>query len=63
MACGWSWEYIDEHMTLPRLAALTRYWDQFPPLHVLVAGAVGYEARKPAADPGELFEMLGGPET
>jgi hypothetical protein len=31
-------------MTIPRLSAMTRYWNQNPPVHVLVAGYVGYEA-------------------
>jgi hypothetical protein len=28
LACetGWTWEYIGEHMTLPRLYAFDRYW-------------------------------------
>jgi hypothetical protein len=45
IACtGWTWEYIDDHMTIPRLSAMTRYWNQNPPVHVLVAGYIGYEA-------------------
>ena len=40
-ACpGWTWEYIDESMTLPRLNALTRHWTEFPPVHVSLAGIV-----------------------
>jgi hypothetical protein len=51
IACtGWTWEYIDNHMTVPRLSAMTRYWNQNPPVHVLVAGYIGYEAPKTAED-------------
>jgi hypothetical protein len=50
IACtGWTWEYIDNHMTIPRLSTMTRYWSQNPPVHVLVAEYMGYEA--PAVTP------------
>jgi len=31
---GWSWEYIDESMTIPRMNELTHYWQQSPPIHL-----------------------------
>jgi len=34
---GWTWEYIDDYMTLPRLEALTRYARNAPPVHVSAA--------------------------
>jgi hypothetical protein len=40
-------------MTLPRLAALTAYWRNNPPLHQLVAAYIGYkptEQRKGIVD-------------
>lgn len=67
IACtGWTWEYIDNHMTIPRLSAMTRYWNQNPPVHVLVAEYMGYEAPaktpaagEPAAAPSqEAIETL-----
>ena len=30
---GWTWEYIDTCMTVPRLLALTEHWQESPPLH------------------------------
>ncbi len=33
---GWSWEYIDDYMTIPRLEALNRHWGQFPPVCVSI---------------------------
>jgi len=36
-ATGWTWEYIDEHMTLDRLAALNKHWETFPPVHKQLA--------------------------
>ncbi len=43
MTCfGWTWEYVDDCMTLPRLAALNKYQQQHPPLHIMVQGLLGY---------------------
>jgi len=47
---GWTWEYIDEEMTIPRLEALYRQWDKVPPLSVSVACiayAMGMERKTP----------------
>ena len=42
---GWTWEYIGSHMTLPRLYAFAKVWENSPPLHELVAAiAVGFGA-------------------
>jgi hypothetical protein len=40
-------------MTIPRLSAMTRYWNQNPPVHVLVAGYIGYEAPAEAVADGK----------
>ncbi|MBS0370204.1 MAG: hypothetical protein JSS57_13485 [Proteobacteria bacterium] len=34
---GWTWDYVAEHVDLPRLEALNAYWADHPPLHVMVA--------------------------
>ncbi len=31
---GWTWDYIDWHVDLPRLSALSKYWLKHPPAHV-----------------------------
>jgi hypothetical protein len=28
---GWTWDHIDERVTLPQVAALGRFWKQVPP--------------------------------
>jgi hypothetical protein len=38
---GWTWEYIDEFMTLPRLYDLSRYWRDYPPIHALIGAFLG----------------------
>jgi hypothetical protein len=40
-ATGWTWEYIDDHMTLPRWNHLAEYWSQYPPTNILVGAALG----------------------
>jgi hypothetical protein len=46
-------------MTLPRFMALSKHWQEHPPLEVLVAGFVGFksEARR-QSDYGDLNELL-----
>lgn len=71
-AFGWTWEYIDEEMTLPRYRAITERWKTFPPLSVTAAaiarglGIMKPAAQKPSPEGGNtadqrqaLFDMLG----
>lgn len=54
---GWTWEYIDDHMTLPRLAAITKFQDKNPPLHWLVAAHMGvHEHQAKAANKSGIDE-------
>lgn len=39
-ATGWTWEYVDEYMTLPRFRELTDYWLRFPPPHLSLSSIV-----------------------
>ena len=36
-ATGWSWDYVEDQLTVPRLRALKRYWAQSPPPRHLLA--------------------------
>lgn len=38
---GWSWEYIDTQMDIPRLFALKQYWAKNPPLREMVQAYLG----------------------
>lgn len=43
-ATGWSWDYVEDHLTVPRLRALKRHWAHSPPppqLLALIARALG----------------------
>lgn len=62
---GWTWEYIDKSMTLPRWESMCEYWKNNPPQHMLMAIYIGYkpEKPKPKNDLGELmgmFKAMGG---
>lgn len=37
------WDYIEEHVTLPRIAAFIESWQKAPPLQEMVAAFLGYE--------------------
>lgn len=51
VACtGWTWDYVEQELDVPRLTALTTYWRNNPPLHVMVAAYLGI---KPKATPKE----------
>lgn len=60
--CGYTWEYIDNFMTLPKLAALTKYWSHWPPIGHLIAGIairVGYDwqSSSPAGGDAEAAKL------
>ncbi|MGH7750034.1 MAG: hypothetical protein ACREQ5_35490 [Candidatus Dormibacteria bacterium] len=48
-ATGWTWDYIGEHMTLPRLYALWEHWATYPPMHITAARFAGVKPAKPRA--------------
>jgi len=55
---GWTWEYIDDHMTMPRFNAMQRYWSKHPPLHILAAGMAGYRGKPDLPSPDEVLPEL-----
>ena len=49
-AIGVSWEYLDEYMTLPRLYAYFKHWEEYPPVHITLASIVmGFAGKTPGA--------------
>lgn len=48
---GWTWDYIDEHMTFPRLEALNREWERTPPPNESLAMLLRALGWKQAAKP------------
>jgi hypothetical protein len=35
-ATGWTWDYVEGELTVPRLKALSRFWAQSPPPHMVL---------------------------
>jgi hypothetical protein len=60
-ATGWTWEYIDDHMTIPRLLGFAEYWKESPPVNESVAQVFGGESspEPPAGEaPPSLFDAF-----
>lgn len=72
---GWTWEYVDEEMTLPRADEFVKLWKITPPLRLVltsIAVALGMPApnvasklkpsdpRPPGKDLGSYLEGLAG---
>lgn len=55
---GWTFEQIDQTMTLSRLKALNDYWQQHPPTNNLVAAYLGYEYEPADAGLSALIRQL-----
>lgn len=59
-ATGWTWEYIGQRLTLPRLYALYKHWGSYPPVAVSVARYLGIAPSKPTtAANDELASFIG----
>lgn len=61
MSTGWTLEYVGWNIDLPRLITMNKYWLNHPPMHILLAGYVGYKAPDPIEAPRtekEQDEML-----
>ena len=58
LAFGWTWEYVDECMTVPRFNSIQRAWEYAPPVHMLVAGFFGIKRRGPSRDQEALIASL-----
>lgn len=59
---GWTWDYVATNIDLPRVQHLGDYWQQHPPMHILLAAHVGYKAPTPPseAEEQEALDMFGG---
>jgi hypothetical protein len=60
---GWTYEYIDDHMTIPRVLEINAYQAKCPPLHIMVAGylGIGSKSSKPSEtdENGQsLFDLM-----
>lgn len=51
IACtGWTWDYIDQHVTLPQVQVLNRAWRFLPPAALTLQRIGSYLGLKPPAE-------------
>lgn len=63
MSTGWTWDYVEQEVDLPRLTALSGYWRRHPPMHIMVAAYLGVgdkPARERDEDGTSLFDLFPG---
>ncbi len=53
---GWTWEYIDDHIDLPRMLALLNYQKENPPVHKLLAIFMGGSKKQSTTAPQQSVE-------
>ena len=46
----WNWEYIDDHMDIPRLLKMNKFWRSNPPLRDMVQAYLGIQPPDPEKD-------------
>jgi len=56
---GWTWDYVENHMTIPRLKALHAEWQRVPPLSIMVAYFLGIRPKEEGTAE-ELVERIMG---
>ena len=57
-----SWDDVEDQITIPRMQALYRYWEENPPLHKIAAAMAGIEPRnkqKEYAGAEDLLSLAG----
>lgn len=56
---GWTWDYVEDTLTTPRLNALYEEWRLHPPLPLMIAAYLGIKPEVQGT-PDELVERLKG---
>ena len=53
---GWTWDYVENHMTVPRLKAMHEEWQRNPPLPLMIATYLGIRKEHGSSD--NLIERI-----
>lgn len=56
---GWTWDYVENNITMPRLRALHEEWQRHPPLPIMVAAYLGIKQKEEGTGE-ELVERIMG---
>lgn len=51
-----TWDQVQDQLDLPALAALNKYWQRLPPLHVMVAAYFGIKDPAETSDAPAMSE-------
>lgn len=58
-ACtGWTWDYVLEHVDIPRLEALSNYWSDHPPLQWMVAAYFGIKPKNKTNNEDDIAQLM-----
>ncbi len=54
---GWTWDYVESTLTMPRLKALHEEWQRHPPVPILIAAWLGIKPKEEGT-PGDLVDRI-----
>lgn len=43
---GWTWDYVEDTITIPRLRALHEEWQRHPPVPLMLAACLGIRPKE-----------------
>ena len=55
---GWTWDYVLEHVDIPRFEALSGYWVDHPPLQWMVSAYFNLGKKSPVKNIEEASEFV-----
>ena len=58
-ATNWTWDYVLEHVDIPRIEALNRYWENHPPVQWMVASYLGIKPKGKSNQDGDIAQLMG----
>ena len=60
VACtGWTWDYVADEVGIDQIISLNKYYEENPPLHLMVKAFLGIGGKKkPENDFGEFMQEL-----
>lgn len=50
MSTGLDFDQVRDQFDLPRLKAMNKYWENYPPIHIMIAGYLGIKPSEKAPE-------------
>jgi hypothetical protein len=57
---GWTWDYVEETLTMERLKALKDYWERCPPVQAMIAAYFGIKGEQPKQSKTDFIQAMAG---